>query len=43
MLLIAGGKDTQVPFSDFTLLLQNGSPKHAWVNPTAAPWGARSP
>jgi pimeloyl-ACP methyl ester carboxylesterase len=33
MLLIAGGKDTQVPFADFLLLLQNGSPKHAWVNP----------
>ena len=33
MLLIAGARDTQVPFADFTLLLQNGSPKHAWVNP----------
>jgi pimeloyl-ACP methyl ester carboxylesterase len=36
MLLIAGAKDTQVPFDDFLLLLQNGSPKHAWVNPEGA-------
>ena len=33
MLLIGGAKDTQVPFSDFLLMLQHGSPKHAWVNP----------
>jgi esterase FrsA len=39
MLLIAGGKDTQVPFSDFLLLLQNGSPKHAWVNPEGGTMG----
>jgi esterase FrsA len=39
MLLIAGGKDTQVPFSDFVLLLQNGSPKHAWVNPEGGTMG----
>jgi len=26
MLLIAGAKDTQVPFEDFLLLLRNGSP-----------------
>ncbi|MCC6780963.1 MAG: alpha/beta hydrolase [Hyphomicrobiales bacterium] len=39
MLLIAGGKDTQVPFTDFLLLLQNGSPKHAWVNPQGGTMG----
>jgi esterase FrsA len=39
MLLIAGAKDTQVPFADFLLLLQNGSPKHAWVNPEGATMG----
>jgi esterase FrsA len=39
MLLIAGAKDTQVPFDDFLLLLQNGSPKHAWVNPEGATMG----
>ena len=33
MLMITGAKDTQVPFEDFLLLLRNGSPKHAWVNP----------
>ncbi len=39
MLLIAGGKDTQVPFADFLLLLQSGSPKHAWVNPDGGTMG----
>jgi hypothetical protein len=39
MLLIAGAKDTQVPFSDFLLLLQHGSPKHAWVNPEGETMG----
>jgi esterase FrsA len=39
MLLIAGAKDTQVPFADFLLLLQNGSPKHAWVNPDGTTMG----
>jgi pimeloyl-ACP methyl ester carboxylesterase len=39
MLLIAGGKDTQVPFDDFLLLLRNGSPKHAWVNPDGITMG----
>ena len=39
MLLITGAKDTQVPFSDFLLLLQNGSPKHAWVNPDGETMG----
>lgn len=39
MLLIAGAKDTQVPFEDFLLLLRNGSPKHAWVNPDGMTMG----
>ena len=39
MLLIGGAKDTQVPFSDFLLLLQSGSPKHAWVNPEGGTMG----
>jgi hypothetical protein len=39
MLLITGAKDTQVPFDDFLLLLQNGSPKHAWVNPEGGTMG----
>jgi esterase FrsA len=39
MLLIGGAKDTQVPFSDFLLMLQNGSPKHAWVNPDGGTMG----
>jgi esterase FrsA len=39
MLLIAGAKDTQVPFSDFLLMLKHGSPKHAWVNPEGETMG----
>jgi pimeloyl-ACP methyl ester carboxylesterase len=39
MLLIGGAKDTQVPFSDFLLMLQNGSPKYAWVNPEGGTMG----
>jgi hypothetical protein len=39
MLLIAGAKDSQVPFEDFLLLLRNGSPKHAWVNPEGLTMG----
>ena len=39
MLVIAGGKDTQVPFEDFLLLMRNGSPKHAWVNPEGQTMG----
>ncbi len=42
MLVIAGAKDTQVPFEDFLLLMRNGSPKHAWVNPEGQTMG-RSP
>jgi pimeloyl-ACP methyl ester carboxylesterase len=39
MLVIAGAKDTQVPFEDFLLLMRNGSPKHAWVNPDGGTMG----
>jgi pimeloyl-ACP methyl ester carboxylesterase len=39
MLLIGGARDTQVPFSDFLLMLQSGSPKHAWVNPDGGTMG----
>jgi len=39
MLMITGAKDTQVPFRDFLLLLENGSPKHAWVNPQGQTMG----
>jgi len=33
MLVINGEKDSQVPIDDLYLLLRNGSPKEAWVNP----------
>ena len=33
MLLVNGEKDTQVPIEDLYLLLRNGTPKEAWVNP----------
>jgi hypothetical protein len=39
MLLIGGARDTQVPFSDFVLMLEHGSPKHAWVNPQGQTMG----
>jgi esterase FrsA len=39
MLLIGGALDTQVPFSDFVLMLQHGSPKQAWVNPQGQTMG----
>ena len=39
MLLIGGARDTQVPFSDFVLMMQHGSPKHAWVNPEGGTMG----
>jgi pimeloyl-ACP methyl ester carboxylesterase len=39
MLLIGGAQDTQVPFSDFLLMLTRGSPKHAWVNPDGQTMG----
>jgi esterase FrsA len=39
MLLIGGAKDTQVPFSDFVLMLEHGSPKYAWVNPDGQTMG----
>src|SRR3954451_3944605 len=33
MLLVNGEKDSQVPNEELYLLLRNGSPKEAWVNP----------
>jgi len=33
MLVVNGEKDSQVPIEDLYLLLRNGSPKEAWVNP----------
>jgi hypothetical protein len=33
MLLLAGVQDPQTPYSDLLILLGNGSPKEAWVNP----------
>jgi hypothetical protein len=39
MLLITGAKDTQVPFSDFILMMERGSPKDAWVNPQGQTMG----
>jgi fermentation-respiration switch protein FrsA (DUF1100 family) len=33
MLLVNGEKDSQVPIEDLYLLLRNGTPKEAWVNP----------
>ncbi len=39
MLVIGGARDTQVPFSDLMLMLQHGSPKHAWVNPEGQTMG----
>lgn len=40
MLVIAGARDTQVPFSDINLLLASGSnPKDAWINPQGGHMG----
>ena len=39
MLMIGGAKDTQVPFSDFILMMEHGSPKDAWVNPQGQTMG----
>ena len=39
MLLITGARDTQVPFSDFILMMEHGSPKDAWVNPQGQTMG----
>jgi len=33
MLLVNGDRDSQVPIADLDILLHNGSPKEAWVNP----------
>ena len=39
MLMITGAKDTQVPFSDFILMMERGTPKDAWVNPQGQTMG----
>jgi pimeloyl-ACP methyl ester carboxylesterase len=39
MLLVNGRNDTQVPIDDLQLLLNNGDPKEAWVNPTGGQMG----
>jgi fermentation-respiration switch protein FrsA (DUF1100 family) len=33
-LLVNGDKDTQVPIEDVYVLLKNGAPKDAWINPS---------
>ena len=39
MLLVNGRNDTQVPIDDLQLLLNNGNPKEAWVNPQGGHMG----
>ena len=39
MLLVNGRNDTQVPVDDLFLLMNNGDPKEAWVNPTGGHMG----
>ena len=39
MLLVNGRNDTQVPIDDLQLLLNNGDPKEAWVNPQGGHMG----
>lgn len=39
MLLVNGERDTQIPIEDLYLLLRNGTPKEAWVNPDGAHMG----
>lgn len=39
MLLLAGVRDPQTPYSDLRILLENGSPKEAWVNPEGGHMG----
>ena len=39
ILLVNGINDTQVPIDDLQLLLNNGDPKEAWVNPTGGHMG----
>lgn len=38
-LLVNGDNDTQVPIADLDIMLHNGSPKEAWVNPQGAHMG----
>ncbi len=39
MLLVNGRNDTQVPVDDLFLLMNNGDPKEAWINPTGGHMG----
>ncbi|MGP0093841.1 MAG: alpha/beta hydrolase family protein [Xanthobacteraceae bacterium] len=39
MLLVNGDNDSQVPIADLDILLHNGSPKDAWVNPAGGHMG----
>lgn len=39
MLLVGGEKDTQTSIDDLYLLLRNGMPKYAWVNPAGGHLG----
>ncbi len=39
MLLIGGVHDTQTPISDLLLLMQHGTAKYAWINPTGGHMG----
>jgi hypothetical protein len=40
MLVVAGACDTQVPYSDISLLLASGSnPKDAWIKPQGGHMG----
>ncbi len=41
-LLVNGENDTQVPIADLDIMLHNGSPKEAWVNPAGAHMGRSS-
>jgi len=43
MLVVAGVKDPQAPWVDALILLENGSPKDAWVNPTGSHMGITDP
>ena len=43
MLLVNGRNDTQVPIDDLQLLLNNGDPKEAWVNPQGGHMGRTAP
>jgi esterase FrsA len=39
MLLVNGARDSQIPIADLFLLLERGTPKDAWVNPSGGHMG----